>query len=345
MAALLPGGLSVALRDAAVAVTHRSPSSALVVGIFTILLMASIEVLGLPLRFYQSFILERRYGLSSAPLRIWFLDHLKALGLSLVLALGAAELVYFAIGRWPRWWWAASACAFVAAIALLARVTPIVLLPIFYRFKPLERGSLRARLESLSSRAGIPVLGVYEWGLGAKTQRANAALVGTGRHRRILLSDTLLAQYTEDEIEVILAHELGHYAHRDIRRGLLIESLIILASVAAAAAALHALWRPLLLKGPGDVAGLPLLLLAGGVVTLLTTPLVNALSRRNEHRADRFALELTERPDAFVSAMRRLAAQNLAEARPSTAALWLFHTHPPFEQRIQSARDARTFVS
>jgi STE24 endopeptidase len=342
MAVLIPGDLAIWLRNASVAITHASPSSWIVVALFTLLLIAAFELAGLPLRLYQSFVLERRYGLSSTPLRIWLFDHLKALGISLVLALGAAEVVYFAIARWPRWWWAASACAFVAVMALLARVAPILLLPLFYRFKPLERASLRARLESLSTRAGLPVLGVYEWGLGEKTQRANAALVGTGRHRRILLSDTLLSQYTDDEIEVILAHELGHHAHRDIRRGLLIESLIMLTAFAAAAVALHTLWRPISLQGPADVAGLPLLLLAGGIVTLLTTPLVNALSRRNEHRADRFALELTERPDAFVSAMRRLAAQNLAEARPSTTALWLFHTHPPFEQRIQAAR---TFVS
>src|SRR5262249_34560255 len=142
----------------------------------------------------------------------------------------------------------------------------------------------------------------------------------------------------DDEIEVILAHELGHHAHRDIRHGLLIESVIVLAAFAAAATALQLFWQPLALQSPADVAGLPLLMLAGGIVMLLATPFVNARSRRNEHRADRFALELTERPDAFVSAMRRLAAQNLAEARPSAATLWLFHTHPPFEQRIEAAR-------
>ena len=213
-----------------------------------------------------------------------------------------------------------------------------MLLPLFYRFKPLDRATLRSRIESLSARAGVPVLGVFEWNLGDKTTRANAALVGTGRSRRILLSDTLLAHYTDDEIEVILAHELGHHAHRDIRNGLVIESLLIALACAAAAGALHVLWGPLRLAGPTDVAGLPLLLLAAGVVSFLTTPVLNAWSRRNEHRADRFALKMTERPDAFVSAMRRLAAQNMAEERPSATTLWLFHTHPPFEQRIQAAR-------
>ena len=338
MLALIPGGVAAAMRDGAVSVTGAPASSASTVAVFTVLLLALIEFIGLPQRFYQTFVLEHRYALSDVPLRVWMADHLKGLALSLILLLVAAEFVYFALAWSPHWWWAATAVAGALAVVVLARLTPVVLLPIFYRFKPLDRATLRSRIESLSQRAGVSVLGVYEWGLGDKTRRANAALVGTGRSRRILLSDTLLAHYTDDEIEVILAHELGHHAHRDIRNGLVLESLLIVLACAVAAGALHILWRPLQLAGPTDVAGLPVLLLAAGVVSLLTTPALNAWSRRNEHRADRFALELTERPDAFVSAMRRLAAQNLAEARPSPTTLWLFHTHPPFEQRIQAAQ-------
>jgi STE24 endopeptidase len=338
MLALLPGGLSRSLRDVAVSVTHQSASSVLTVGVFVVFLLLLLELIGLPLRFYQMFVLERRYGLSGAPLRAWVGDHVKGLAVSVTLALVAAEFVYVALVRWPRWWWVATAAAGALAVVVLSRLTPVLLLPVFYRFKPLDRASLQSRIEALSERAGMPVLGIYEWGLGDKTRRANAALVGTGRSRRILLSDTLLAHYTDDEIEVILAHELGHHAHRDIRNGLVLESLLIALACAAAAAALHVVWRPLQLDGPADVAGLPVLLLAAGLVSLLSTPVLNAWSRRNEHRADRFALALTERPDAFVSAMRRLAAQNLAEERPSAATLWLFHTHPPFEQRIEAAR-------
>jgi len=335
---LVPGGLAVSIRELAVSMAHARASAPSTVAAFTVLLLLLFELVGLPQRFYQTFVLERRYGLSSAPLRVWMADHLKGLAVSLVLILAAAEFVYFAIARWPRSWWAVTAAAGALAILGLARLTPVMLLPLFYRFKPLDRATLRSRIESLFERAGVPVLGVYEWSLGEKTRRANAALVGTGRSRRILLSDTLLAHYSDDEIEVILAHELGHHAHRDIRTGLVIESLLFAVACAAAAGALQVLWRPLQLDGPTDIAGLPLLVLAAGAVSFLTTPVLNAWSRRSEHRADRFALKMTERPDAFVSAMRRLAAQNLAEQRPSAATLWLFHTHPPFEQRIQAAR-------
>ena len=126
--------------------------------------------------------------------------------------------------------------------------------------------------------------------------------------------------------------------HHDVRHGLALEFALLLASFAAAAVALEFGWRPAGLVSPGDVAGLPLLLIAGGATVLVATPLVNALSRRHERRADRYALELTRRPAAFISAMRRLAAQNLAEAQPSALTVWLFHTHPPIEQRIAAAR-------
>jgi STE24 endopeptidase len=338
MLALLPGGLSLQLRDAASLVTHASAAAVATIAVFTLLLLVILELVDVPLKFYQALILERRYGLSSVSIRVWITDHLKGFGIGLTVGIIAAQAVYVTLLWWPRWWWVASAGTVIVGIVLMARVTPVLLLPVFYRFKPLDRASLTARLESLSERAGLPVLGVYEWGLGEKTQRANAALVGTGRSRRILLSDTLLAQYSDDEIEVILAHELGHHAHRDIRNGLLVEALLVVTTFFLAAVALRVLWRPLHLDGPADVAGLPLILTVAGVVSLLATPALNALSRRNEHRADRFALQMTARPDAFVSAMRRLAAQNLAEERPSAATLWLFHTHPPFEQRIQAAR-------
>lgn len=341
LAGLLGTHASSALRDAADAIArvpHVAGAAPLAVAIYVIFLAVALEAVGLPLAFYRTFLLDRRYGLSSEPAGTWLRDHMKATALSVVLGLAGAEVVYFAMAAWPTWWWLASAAAFALALGGLAKVAPVVLLPLFYTFAPLERETLRARLVSLSRKAGVPVLGVYEWGLGAKTRRANAALVGTGGTRRIILSDTLLAEYSEDEIEVILAHELGHHVHRDIRTALVAESALLLVAFGAAAVASHALWLKAGLRSPADVAGLPLLLLAAGAASAVATPVLNALSRRNERRADRFALDLTRQPHAFISAMKRLAAQNLAEERPSRTALWLFHTHPPISQRIEAAR-------
>ena len=337
---LLLSGRSASLRDAAVALTAEDATSPLTVAVYVLFLAFLNELISLPAAFYRSFLLERRYGLSHEPMPAWLQDHAKASMLGMVLGLAGAEIVYLSIRLWPDAWWLASALLFTGAVILLTRLTPTLLLPIFYRFTPLERESLRARLLALSARAGVPVLGVYEWGLGAKTRRANAALVGAGATRRILVSDTLLAEYNDDEIEVILAHELGHHVHRDIPKAVAVEALLLLAGFWIASVVLARGWQPLGLLGPADPAGLPLLLLAAGLATLAATPLINALSRLNERRADRYALKLTGQVTAFISAMRRLGTQNLAEERPSRPALWLFHSHPPIEERIRDAQKA-----
>ncbi|MEP6916645.1 MAG: M48 family metalloprotease, partial [Acidobacteriota bacterium] len=323
----------------AVAPAGVSGFSAAAVLLYVSLLALVHELTTFPLAFYRGYFLEQRYGLSSEPLGTWLRDHAKAAALTLVFAAAAAETVSFALSVTPAWWWLVASAVFVIGMMVLAKVAPLVLLPMFYTFTPLERESLRERLIELSRRAGVPVLGIYEWSLGAKTRRANAALVGTGTTRRIIVSDTLLAEYSDDEIEVILAHEIAHHVHRDILRGLVAEALLLVVACYAASVALTTWGDALGLRSPAEVTGLPLLLLAGGATTVLATPVVNALSRANERRADRYALTLTHQPAAFISAMKRLSAQNLAEERPSRVALWLFHTHPPIDQRIDVARE------
>jgi len=325
------------IREVAGSLVQRGSSHPATVAIYVLVLVFLHDVITVPLAWYRDFVLEHRYGLSSQTLRAWSYDHLKAAGVSLVFALIGAELVYATLVTWPRAWWVVSSLLFIAGMAILARVAPVLLLPIFYSLRPLNRDALRERLVALSGRAGVPVLGIYEWGLGDRTRRANAALVGTGGTRRVLLSDTLLAEYSDDEIEVILAHELGHHAHGDITKGLVIEAALILGGFAVAGLVLARFWADIGLASPADVAGLPLLVLLAGALGLITAPLLNAVSRRNERRADRFALTMTRRPAAFVSAMKRLAAQNLAEPAPSRTAVWLFHTHPPIEQRLKAA--------
>ena len=332
---LLLSGASAALAGAARAMAPRPVVS---VALYVLILAAALEAVAFPLVFYRNFFLERRYGLSSGPARRWMRDYVKASLLGLALGLLGVETVYLLLIASPSWWWLLSSGLFICALAVVANLAPVVLLPLFYTFRPLEHDSLRARLVALSARAGVPVLGIYEWAVGDKTHRANAALVGTGRTRRIIVSDTLLAAYSEEEIEVIMAHELGHHVHRDILVALGAESVLVLAAFFAAACALNASWRSLGLTAPADIAGLPLLLLAGGGVMRAATPLANGLSRRNERRADRYALALTGQPAAFISAMKRLGAQNLAEENPSRLVLWLFHTHPPVSQRIEAAR-------
>ena len=343
LVALVATGAASRLRDVAEAWASALGGSAswfVAVSTLSYVLLLSIahEIGGAPIAFYSGFVLERRYGLSNQRLGSWLWDQIKAFAIGLVLAWGGVSLIYWTIRFSPERWWLPAGLVFAIVIVGLANLAPIVLLPVFYRVTPLERESLRTRLLALADRAGARVLGAYEWGLGAKTKKANAALAGLGSTRRILVSDTMLAEYTDEEIEVVLAHEIAHHVHGDIWKGIALESALVLAGFYAAARLLDALAPPLGLRGVDDIAGLPVLLLAAGAVSLVMVPLAHAMSRAYERSADRFALALTGNPAAFISAMRRLGAQNLAEENPSRIVQWLFYSHPPIRERIAAAQ-------
>ena len=337
---LLSGGAH-RLRELAAALAQWVPGGieeAATVVLLTIVLVAILAVVELPFAFYQGHLLEHRYGLSTQSTGHWLADQGKGVGVGIVLAAAATSVVYLALRQWPDHWWWISAVIFALATVGLARIAPVVLLPIFYKFKPLDRPALVDRLMTLATRARTDVVGVFEWVLSGHTKKANAALAGMGRTRRILLSDTLLADYSEDEIEVILAHELAHHVHRDLWRGIAVQSVILVAGFFVTDLILRAAAGPLELRGISDPAGLPLLILAGGAWSFLALPLANAVSRRQERAADRYALTTTRNVDAFVTAMKRLSQQNLAEEYPSAIVRWLFYSHPPIRERIDAAR-------
>lgn len=308
-----------------------------------VLALSVVQQLGaLPLAWVGGYRLEYRYGLSHQSVQGWLGDYLKAASLGFLLASGAGAIVYLSIRWFPGTWWLVAGGTLAVVVTGLATLAPVVLLPLFFRFTPLTRASLVDRLQHLADRAGTTVVGVYEWALGDKTRRANAALAGVGATRRILVSDTMLADYSDDEIEVVLAHELGHHVHHDIWRGIALESALILLGFAVTDVVLRVAGPRLGVAAPEDLAGMPLLVLTAGAVSLVLAPAALALSRRHERRADRFALQLTDNPAAFISAMRRLGAQNLAEERPSRLVQWLFHSHPPLEERLAFARGWRS---
>jgi STE24 endopeptidase len=306
--------------------------------LMTLAVVILLQVVEFPFTWYQGFALEHRYGLSMQSGAHWLADQVKAAGVGTTLAVTAASVVFFTLRWWPSAWWVVSAMVFALAMIGLVRLAPVLLLPIFYRFRPLDRPALVERLMALASRSRTEIVGVFEWVLSSHTRKANAALAGLGQSRRILLSDTLLADYSDDEIEVVLAHELAHHVHRDLWRSMAVQALVIVGGFYAAHLVIGAAYEPLGYRGLADPAALPLLMLAGGMWSFATLPIVNGLSRAQERAADRYAIECTRNPDAFVSAMRRLSRQNLAEERPSAVARWLFYSHPPISERIEAAR-------
>lgn len=337
---LLVTGIGLYLREVSSFFGELTPGyeELTTVVVFAIALSLMLLVIELPFAYYQGYWLEHGYGLSNQTLGQWVGDQAKAAVLSTLFAVIGASVVYAAL-RWStEWWWAASAAVFAVGLVGIVQLAPVLLLPLFYRFKPLDRPALVDRLLRLAERARTRVVGVYEWALSAHTKKANAALAGMGRTRRILLSDTLLADYSDDEIAVILAHELSHQVHRDLWRGMAMQTLFFFVGFFAAHVALVRLADPLVLRGLDDPAGLPLLLLVGGACSFLFMPVANALSRAHERRADRFALDMTNQAPAFISAMKRLSQQNLAEECPSKIVQWLFYSHPPISDRIEAAR-------
>lgn len=296
------------------------------------------RVLTAPLAWLRGYWLPRRYGLLHQPLRGWLGDRLKAAAIAGVLGLMTVEAIYALVATTAVWWLVAAA-VLVGFEVGLAFVFPVWLLPLFYRLEPLADDGLRRRLLDLAARAGVPVVGVWVADQSRKSRTANAALAGLGRTRRIVLSDTLVRDFAPDEVEAVLAHELGHDVRRDLWRGLGVQATVTLLALWIADRLLRAGVNWFDLHGPADPAGLPWLALVLLGVGLAATPAVNSFSRRLERQADDFALAVTGDPGAFVRALERLAALNLAERRPPRWKEVLLFSHPSIERRI--ARAAR----
>ena len=298
---------------------------------------AAHRILLAPLTWLRGWWLPRRYGLLHQPLTAWLGDRLKSTALSALLGLGGVVAVYALLRSMPSWWWLAATALFLGIYVALAVVLPVWIVPLFYRLTPLADQSLRVRLLALAARVGAPAIGVWVADQSRKSRTANAAVVGLGRTRRILLFDTLL-EFAPREVEAVLAHELGHHVHHDIWRGLAAQAALTLVSFAVAGQVLQAGVAWWGLRDIADPAGLPWLTLVAGALGLLALPLANGYSRWIERRADDFALRVTGDPDAFVGAMERLAVLNLAERRPHWLKEAVLHSHPSIDRRIARAR-------
>jgi STE24 endopeptidase len=306
-------------------------------GIVLLVLAGAYRLVTLPLHWLGGYWLPRRFGLLHQPFRRWLWDAVKAGLIGGMLGL-LAVLIIYALLRVTPWWWLWGAAIFLAGYALLALVAPIWLVPLFYRLTPLPDGLLLTRLLALARRVGVPVTGVFVVDQSRKSRTANAAVTGLGRTRRILLFDTLLDEFTPEEVEAVLAHELAHQLHGDIRRGLLVQGALTLVTFWIADLALRWGVGWLGLDGPADIAGLPLFGLILMLVSLAALPVANGWSRRVEWQADRFALQTIPDPRAFIRSMERLATLNLAEREPHRLEELFLYSHPAIERRIAHAR-------
>jgi STE24 endopeptidase len=298
-------------------------------------------LLTLPLSYYSGFILPHCYEMSNQTLGGWISDQIKGIALGGVLGGLILEIIYAVLRAAPNTWWLWAGIILLFFSVIMANLAPVLLMPVFYNFQPLdeEREDLAQRLVRLAERAGTRVRGVFKFDMSRRTKAANAALTGLGNTRRIILGDTLLTEFSDDEIETVLAHELGHQVHKDIPVGILVQSLLTLGGLYLASLGLRWGVKTFGFNGVADIAALPLFGLVMGIYGLVTMPLSNAYSRWRERRADEYALEATKNGEAYASALVRLANQNLAEVDPPAWVEFMLYSHPALRKRIAMAKE------
>jgi STE24 endopeptidase len=334
-------GWSIAVKNALA--TISTADWFLVAGI-SFVFVAILYVIDLPLSYYSGFVLPHRFELSTQTIGGWISDQMKEILLGGIFGLIVIEVIYAVLRATPQTWWLWTAAILLLFQVVLANLAPILIMPLFYKFVPLgeEYADLSTRLIRLAEQAKTKVRGVYKFDMSRRTKAANAALMGLGNTRRIVLGDTLLNEFGADEIETVLAHELGHHVNKDIPVGLAIDTALTLIGLYVASLIMNWGVAALGLTSPADPASLPLFILVMGLYGLMTMPLGNAYSRWRERNADRYALRATNKPQAFISAMTRLANQNLGEVDPEPWEEFLLHSHPALGKRIALAQAYQT---
>jgi len=313
---------------------HPNPYVALL--IFAASLWAVQTFVMAPFTFFAGFVLEHRFHLSNRSLAGWIWDHIKGMLVTLPIAGALGIAAYMCLEQFGNDWWLPVGALLTLTSVIMAGVAPVVIFPLFYTFSPLAEGALRQRIADLCARARLRFDGIFTFDLSKTTRKANAGFAGIGRSKRILLGDTLVRQFNDDEIETVVAHELGHYVHRHILVGLFVgaASSFLGLFIASRAYVWSLSWFGFL--SITGFAALPLLALWLAAFGLVTTPLGNMLSRHHERQADAYAVSMSGRPDAFASALRKLGTTNLADPSPHPLIEFLFYSHPSLTRRLRA---------
>lgn len=295
-------------------------------------------ILNFPLNFYQSFILERKFCLSSQKAKDWFIDQIKSGIISYIVLLILTQAFYFILERFSHAWWVVVSLFWVFFSLILAKLTPIIIIPLFFKYKKFTDEKLKERILNLARKMRITVLDCFEIDFSKKTLKANAGFVGLGKSRRVILADTLKDRYSHDEIEVILAHEFAHYKLRHLLKLIFINSLVTVLCFYLIFKTSDYILNIFNLASLSDMAALPVLIIYFILSSIFMQPLNNYLSRKMEANADKMALDITGLKEAFISMMDKLAAQNLADRTPRPFIKFFFFDHPPIDERINSAQ-------
>jgi STE24 endopeptidase len=289
---------------------------------------------------------EHHFGFSNQDLKQFWGDESKNILLNLILSPLLALILFWSFHVSPQYWWLLAAAVMVLVSGIFATLYPVLILPLFNTYTPIKDEDLISRLSGILKKGGLKIKGFYMQDMSRQTKKENAFLGGLGKTRRVVLSDNILHNMQKDEIESVIAHEVGHYRHRHIVRNILISALFQLL-VFYLTHQIMLLVYPSYLHGTDDMlAAFPLFILCFSVLNLLiVTPLMNALSRFHERQADRYALEATRDPDAFMRAMAGLANRNLSNAYPDPLIKWMYYSHPPVGERLKMAERFRANIT
>lgn len=328
-------GFSKALKTA---VLEFATSSYIAIALYLFIISAVYYFLNFPFNFYHSFLLEHKFSLSNQKIKDWLFDQLKSGIISYFVMLIMLSAFYYTLEIFPNYWWLVISIFWVIFSLILAKLTPIVIIPLFFKYKKLSDETLRERIIKLANKMEVKILDVFEIDSSKKTLKANAAFVGIGSTKRVILSDTLKDKYSHDEIEVILAHEFGHYRLRHLFKLIILNSLAVILTFYLIFITSDNALRVFGLKSLSDIAALPLILIYFILFGIFMQPFENYVSRGFDKNADRVALESTGLKGAFISMMEKLAAQNLADSSPHPLIKFFFFDHPPIEERIAYGR-------
>jgi STE24 endopeptidase len=297
-------------------------------------------IVSFPLSFFSGHVLQHQFHLSTQSFGAWLWRYVKRMCLSMALTMVLLLGLYWLIWTTGRMWWITAAGAFFLVSVLLGQLAPVLILPLFYKIEKLDVPELSQRLNSLSAGTGLSIEGVYRLDLSEETVKANAMLAGLGRTRRVLLGDTLLNNFSPDEISVIFAHEIGHHVFHHIRK------LIVLGFIFSAVgfficdrvlSSWAAIGQNSLDYSNMPVYTLPLLMFVLTVFGMLLEPLQNMAGRHFERQSDFYALKHSENREAYVSAFRKLAKINKDDPNPHPWEVFMFHSHPPIAERLSMA--------
>jgi STE24 endopeptidase len=304
--------------------------------LFTIGIGVFTSILFWPLSYYTDFYLEHKYNLSNQTFGKWIWEGIKETLVGSAIGLPLLLLFFWLIRSFGMLWWLPFGIMMFVVSVVLAQIVPVIILPLFYKVTPIENEILKERILSLSKDAGLKVENIFKFDMSKNTKKANAAFTGLGRTKRILLGDTLLDNYSEDEIETVIAHELGHYKKKHIIKNIFISTIssFLIFFLIAQLHQLSLSWFGF--TSIYQIASLPLIVVWGAVIGLMQQPITNWISRRFEYEADNYALTAINKKEAFIATLEKLTSQNLSDREPHPFVEWFFYSHPSIKKRVAS---------